>query len=197
MPDTPRDPSTPSAATSASPPGAPSEIPVTVLVECRQARSGPWVEEQWQAVAVVAGEEVMKNASESTLVHEDAECRRYLWSGLKLSLYKDACESYWYNLMSQTPYLYVICYMDEDAHGNEHLSPVLVSADQQEASGHMETDDRVYSVPMPEQVHQWVERFVVENYVPEQKKKRKRQQWAKESEHVEAAEHNGSPPVRH
>jgi len=42
-----------------------------------------------------------------------------------------------------------------------------------------------------------LERFVVENYVPEQKKKRKRQQWAKESEHVEAAEHNGSPPVRH
>jgi hypothetical protein len=61
----------------------------------------------------------------------------------------------------------------------------------------METDDRVYSVPMPEQVHQQVERFVVENYVPEQKKKRKRQQWAEESENVEAAEPNGTRPVRH
>ena len=47
------------------------------------------------------------------------------------------------------------------------------------------------------EAHQLLERFVVENYVPVQKKKRKRQQWAKESEHVEATEHSGSPPVRH
>jgi hypothetical protein len=182
----------------ASPPSATRlELPVTVLVECRQARSGRWLEEQWEAVAVMAGEDVLNDASSTTLVHEDAECRRYLWSGLKLKLYKDACESYWYNLMSGKPYLYVICYMNESEDGVETLSPVLVSADQQEASGHMETDDRVFSVPMPEQVYLKVERFVVEHYVPEQKKKRKRTQWAKESEHVEAAEHNGTRPVRH
>lgn len=182
----------------ASPPRATRlEIPVTVLVECRQARSGRWVEEQWEAVAVVAGEDVMGGESKTTLVHEDPECRRYLWSGLRLKLYRDACESYWYNLMSGKPYLYVICYMDEGEDGQERLNPMLVTADQQEASGHMETDDRVYSVPMPEQVHQQVERFVVENYVPEQKKKRKRQQWAEESENVEAAEPNGTRPVRH
>jgi hypothetical protein len=62
-------------------------------------------------------------------------------------------------------------------------------------------------------VHQWVERFVVENYVPEEKKKRKRTQWAdesrdgrgrakqdaraEESEHVETTEHDGSRPIRH
>jgi len=173
------------------------ELPVTVLVECRQARSGRWVQEQWEAVAVIAGEDVSDEATKTTLVHEDAECRRYLWSGMKLKLYKDACESYWYNLMSGNPYVYVICYMDEAEDGVESLSPVLVSADQQEASGHMETDDRVFSVPMPEQLYLKVERFVVENYVPEEKKKRKRKQWAKESDNVEAAEHNATRPVRH
>ena len=136
----------------------PSEIPVTVLVECRQARSGRWVEDQWQAIAVVAGKDVASDALESTLVHEDDQCRRYLWSGLKLSLYKDACESYWYNLMSDEPYLYVVCFADENEDGEECLNPLLVTADQQEATGHMETDDQVYSVPMPEQVRQWVER---------------------------------------
>lgn len=176
----------------------PAQIPVTVLVECRQARSGRWVQEQWEVVAVVAGKDVMGVESTTTLVHQDSECRRYLWSGLRLALYKDACESYWYNLMSGTPYLYVICCTEEEENGAERLNPVLVTADQQEASGHMETDDRVYSVPMPEQVHQWLEHFVVENYVPAQKKKRKRQQWAKkESDDVEAAEHGGSRPVRH
>lgn len=175
---------------------SPTEIPVTVLVECRQARSGPWVEEQWEAIAVVAGKDVADEVSETTLVHEDAESRRYLWSGLTLSLYKDSGESYWYNLMSGQPYLYVICDKTEDEEGAESLIPVLVTADQQEATGHMETDDWVYSVPMPEQVHQWVERFVVEHYVPAQKKKRRRQNWAEDSQYsVEAAKHDR--PVRH
>ncbi len=189
MTDTPQEPATLAADL--------SKVPVMVMVECRQARSGRWTEEQWEAIAVVAGKDVVSEAFDSTLVHEDAECRRYLWSGLRLSLYKDACESYWYNLMSGKPYLYVICYADEDEDGEASLIPALVSADQQEATGHMEIDDRVHSVPMPEQVHQWVEQFVLKNYVPEQKKKRKRQQWAKESEDVEAIEHNGSPPARH
>ena len=195
MSETQQDPPIPSATALAT--ATPSEIPVTVLFECRHARSGRWVEEQWEVVAVVAGKDVARDESETTLVHEDAECRRYLWSGLRLSLYKDACESYWYNLMSEQPYLYVVCHMDENEDGEESLNPVQVSADQQEATGHMETDDRVYSVPMPEQVHQWVERFVVENYVPEEKKKRKSTQWAKESEHVQATEHGESRPVRH
>ena len=189
MTETPRE----QAAVSATP----SEIPVMVLLECRQARSGRWVEEQWQAVAVVAGKEVISEEFKTTLVHEDAECRRYLYSGLVVSLYKDVGESYWYNLMSETPFLYVICNIDEGEDGQESLIPVLVTADQQEATGHMEIDDRVYSVPMPEQVHQWVEQFVLENYVPEQKKKRKRQQWAKESDNVEATEQRGPRPVRH
>lgn len=174
-----------------------TEIPVTVMVECRQARSGQWVQDQWEAIGVVAGEEVSTTESSTTLVHEDAECRRYLWTGLTLTLYRDACESYWYNLMSGKPYLFVVCYVDEDEEGEESLVPALVTADQQEATGHLETDDRVYSVPMPQQVHEWLERYVVQNYVPEQKKKRKRRDWAKESEHVEATERNGSPPVRH
>ena len=173
----------------------PTEIPVTVMVECRQARVGQWVEDQWQAIGVVAGEDVKTTEASTTLVHEDDTCRRYLWTGLTLTLYRDACESYWYNLMSGTPYLFVICYVDEDEEGEESLVPALVTADQQEATGHMETDDRVYSVPMPEQVHEWLERFVVTHYIPAQKKKRKRQEWAKETQNVEATEQN--PPVRH
>lgn len=176
----------------------PSSIPVSVLVECRQGRSGQWVVDQWEAIAVVAGEGVGAGESKTTLVHEDAGSRRYLWSGLRLELYRDACEAYWYNLMSGRPYLYVVCNMVMDEDGGESPVPVLVTADQQEASGHMETDDWVNSVPMPEQVHDWVERFVVAHYVPAQKKKRKRQNWAKTSEnHGETTEHRGTRPVRH
>ena len=37
---------------------------------------------------------------------------------------------------------------------------------------------------MPDKVVEWVERFVVENYEPEVKKKRRRQDWAAESENT-------------
>lgn len=172
-----------------------AELPVTVMIECREARVGQWVEDQWEAVAVVAGEDVRTAASSATLVHEDDACKRYLWTGLRVVLYRDACESYWYNLMSGRPYLYVICHVDEYQSGVDSLVPVLVTADQQEANGHMETDDRVFSVPMPAQVHEWLERFVVTHYVPALKKKRKRRDWAKESEHGEA--NRDEPPIRH
>ena len=176
--------------------GTPARIPVTVMVEGREGRVGQWVEEQWEAIAVVAGEDVRaKSASSATLIHEDDTCRRYLWTGLNLVLHRDACESYWYNLMSGKPYLFVICHVDEYQSGVDSLKPMLVTADQQEANGHMETDDRVFSVPMPAQVHDWLERFVVTHYVPAQKKKRKRRDWAKESEHDEA--NRDEPPVHH
>lgn len=178
--------------------GIRSAMPINVLVECRQARSSRWTEEQWEAVAVVTGSDSGADELETTLVHEDGESRRYLWSGLDLVLYRDACESYWYNLMSGRPYLYVICEMIEGDDGDERLTPFLVTADQQEATGHMETDDRVYSVPMPEKVHRWAEQFVLENYVPAQKKKRRRQEWTEESDSdVKAAAHGPSRSARH
>jgi len=155
-------------------------------MECREVTSGRWSEEQWEVLSVVAGEQVGTGEPSRMLVHEEPGRRRYLWTGLKIRLYKDGCESYWYNLMSDTPYLFVVCFREENEDGDEEVSPVIVTPNQDEATGHIEIDDPVYSVPMPENVHQWVERFVVENYVPETKRKRKRRNWTEDTEHAEA-----------
>ena len=61
---------------------------------------------------------------------------------------------------------------------------MLVTANQDEANAHMESDDPVYSVPMPDKVLQWVERFVVTRYEPEVKRKRKRKDWVEDSEYA-------------
>ena len=167
-------------------------IPVSVLLERRIARVGPWSQAQWEAVAVVAGEEVVSERGTATLVHEDDERRRYLWPGLAVELFPDGCESYWYNLLSERPSLFVVCFEgDEDDEGDVELFPVIVTASQDEANAHLESDDPVYSVPMPEKIIEWVERYVVENYEPEVKKKRKRRDWTKESEDT-ARERQGS-----
>ena len=78
-------------------------IPVSVVLERRIAHVGPWSQVQWEAVAAVAGEEVVSERGAATLVHEDDECRRYLWPGLVVELFPDGCESYWYNLLSERP----------------------------------------------------------------------------------------------
>ena len=163
----------------------PLRIPVSVLLERRLARVGPWSQVQWEAVAVVAGEAVVSERGSATLVHEDDECRRYLWPGLVVELFPDGCESYWYNLLSERPSLFVVCFEmdeDEDQDGEIELVPAVVTASQDEANAHLESDDPVYSVPMPEKIVEWVERYVVENYEPEVKKKRRRQDWTQGSE---------------
>ena len=111
--------------------------------------------------------------------------RRKEWSLDSISVryefdrvHADDCESYWYNLLGEAPALFVVCFLEDEEAGPV---PVLVTASQDEANAHLESDDPVFSVPMPDQVHQWVERFVVENYRPVQKKKRRRRDWAEEA----------------
>jgi len=162
-------------------------LPVSVLVERQLASNGRWTQYQWQCLEILCGLDSAGDAPGCTLISEDDETRtsRYMWSGMHIDLFKDGCESYWYNLLSEKPYLFVICFHDQDLDDDEDpaaMEPILVTPNQDEANAHMESEDLVFSVPMPEQVIEWVERFVVEHYDPVIKKKRKRQDWARESD---------------
>ncbi|MBF2761422.1 MAG: DUF3305 domain-containing protein [Ectothiorhodospiraceae bacterium AqS1] len=162
-------------------------IPVSVLLERRIARVGRWSQVQWEAVGAIAGEEGEETSSsprEAVLVHEEDERRRYLWPNLNLSLFEDACESYWHNLKSERPSLFVVCFeADEDEGGfDDHpdIFPALITASQDEANAHLESDDPVYRVPMPDKIVALTERYVVDHYRPEVKKKRRREKWGEQ-----------------
>ena len=151
-------------------------IPVSVVLERRIARVGPWSQVQWEAVAAVAGEEVVSERGAATLVHEDDECRRYLWPGLVVELFPDGCESYWYNLLSERPSLFVVCF--EGGRGRRRRDRADPGhRDRKPGRGECASGVRRSGllVPMPEKIVEWVERYVVENYEPEVKKKRKRE----------------------
>lgn len=191
------------AAPNPAPPepvAGPAAFDASVLLERRLITRGRWTAPQWDAVAVIVGESGPDDAGRSasgerrgangapagarpamTLVMDDGERRQCLWSGLRVELFKDACEGYWYNLLSDQPRLFITCFHDDEA-PDEDPMPVIVTANQDEAGAHMESDDWVFSVPMPEQAHQWVERFVVSHYEPEIKKKRKRRDWSAEAD---------------
>ena len=160
----------------------PLEFTVSVLLERGESSNGRWSEPRWEALAVVAGGQMAQagqTGSGPVRVDESADgCERFLWSGLRLELHKDSCESYWYNLLSEQPALFIVCFSDDAAEQTEQeLTPVLVTPGHDEAMAHLESDDVVFSVPMPEALHQAVERYVVAHYVPAHRKKRKRVNW--------------------
>jgi len=164
-------------------PAAVVRMSVSVLMERRLARSGPWSQYQWECRSVVAGRGVAGGGPGWTLVSDDGERARYMWSGLELVLVPEACESYWFNLQNETPYLFVICYQDEGADDESMaVQPAHVTASQDEANAYMESEGLVFSVPMPDIVIDRLERYVVAHYQPVVKKKRKRRDWAEESD---------------
>jgi hypothetical protein len=155
-------------------------LPVAVIMGRSMVAGQGWRVPSWRVVGLVAGSGLPGNEARGTLVHGggDSDEEHFLWGGLRLDLYRDAAESYWVNLTGKQPSLFVLC--TEDEHSN--VVPRLVTADQNEACSGVEGDDRVFAAPIPPEVYQHIEAFVVEHHVPQQKRKRKRTDWSASEE---------------
>ena len=106
------------------------------------------------------------------LIHSDADSEQFLWTGFAINLHTDAAESYYFNLMGEKPSVFVVCRLE---HGR--LQPFLVTCSYDEADAYMEVDESVSAVAMPPEIYRWCEAFVLAHYVPEKKRKRKRDNW--------------------
>lgn len=151
---------------------------VAVIMQRSQVQQGRWSVPSWAAVSVVAGDHLVGKGAGQTPMHEDDRHAQFLWSGFTLELYQDLAEDYWYNLTSESPSLFVICHESPDG----QLTPFRVTADQDSASGCLESDDQVFAVPIPPEIYQHLEQFIVAHYVPRERKKRKRENWSPEQE---------------
>ena len=157
--------------------GSRLSFPVAVVLERRINHSKKWVIPSWHIYTIVAGENVDQSYQQVTLPGSE-EIHRTFHSGLSLDLYKDGGEGYWYNLLSKEPYLFVIC---DGEQGDMEITPFFVTANQDEATGYLESDDIVLSAPMPEEIRDMLEQYVVDHYEPQIKKKRKRKDWLDDS----------------
>jgi hypothetical protein len=153
-----------------------SAIPVAVIMSRRMSTHRQWSYPDWRLDGVVAGAVAAAEPLRQR-VHTDQGVDEFVWPGFVLRLYKDSAESYWYNLVGTTPSLFVVC--RENADGD--LEPCLVTADHDEAGAHMEADDTVFSTPMPPEIHQRLERYVMDHYKPEPPRKRRRENWKEEA----------------
>ena len=151
---------------------------VAVIMQRRQVKRGPWSVPSWSAVSVVAGEHIAGKGASRTPIHEGEEEAKFLWTGLPLELHRDEAEAYWYNLTSEKPSLFVICHESPDG----ELTPFRVTADRDMAAVSLESDDQVFAVPVPPEIYQGIEQFVVAHYVPKERKKRKRKNWSESTD---------------
>ena len=152
-------------------------IPVAVILDRKIDPSKKWAFPSWHVFSIDTGEHVQVSEMRVT-EHEQGMVKRIYWGGLKLNLFKDGSEGYWYNLLSQTPYLFVICNGEV---GDMDVKPRYVTANQDEANGHLESDDLVLSIAMPASIRQLLEKYVIAHYRPVKKKKRKRKDWLEDS----------------
>jgi len=143
-------------------------IPVSVLTFRQETAGGP----RFGVTGVVATSVSSGGGPGCTVLRVQGDTTHYLWSGHAIQLYRDAVESYYFNLVGERPAVFVICDQREDS-----LKPALVTLSYDDASSHMEVDEQVYSLPIPAEVYRMVEHFVLDHYVPEKKLKRKRDDW--------------------
>lgn len=155
----------------------PNSFSVAVIMQ--QSPSGsPWADDYWEAIGVSAGDSAQVAGNRTpVMIHEQGGVRQFLYTGFRIALYIDECESYYHNLISPTPRCYVVAdYVDELP------VPILVSLSFDEAQAYLEGEQIVYAVDIPAELYTWSEAFVLSHYVPEKKKKRKLKDWKNDSE---------------
>jgi hypothetical protein len=142
---------------------------------CRTVAGRGWRVPSWRVLGVVAGTDVAADdgAADGLTIRSGGDEEHVLWGGLRLDLFRDAAASYWANLTGSHPSLFVLCVEQEDG----RLVPKSVTADHDEAGSGVEVNDRVYSAPIPPEIYQHLEAFVVMHHAPEEKRRRKRADW--------------------
>jgi len=151
----------------------PEQIPVTVIMQKQPARSTRWVDYIWTAIGVtVSNTEKARDKPDVTDMEDDVQLK--IFSDHQVTLHVDECDSYYHNLMSPTPHCFIVVRQDED---DDEPEPFIVSLSFDEAHAYLEGGDEVFAVDIPPEIYLWTENFVLENYCPQQLKKRKRRDW--------------------
>ena len=115
---------------------------------------------------------------EPTLIREDDGVSQYLYGGFDIESFKDDLESYTANLRAHKPSVFVICEHDDEI---DEIRPLVVTLNYDEMASYVEVDEPVFDIPIPSDIYHWVESYVLQNYRPEETKKRRREKWADES----------------
>ncbi|MDH5592242.1 MAG: DUF3305 domain-containing protein, partial [Gammaproteobacteria bacterium] len=139
----------------------PSDSFSVTAVMLKQASQHPWGSDIWSLSGIVPG------MSPIALKQAETQGELYYWPDLLVQLHPLYCESYYHNLMSGHPMIYLVCHHETDI-----PQPLLITVDYDEAASYMETGDLVVNALLSDELCVWLEAYVLTHYMPEKPKKR-------------------------
>jgi hypothetical protein len=145
-------------------------LTVAVVME-RIARPNAWEDWQHRVTEVVADEGQFGN--EPRLLHDDGKVSRWLHPGLVVELFADECKGYFLNLTSGAPVWFVMWQRDEN--DASLARPGGVSLSYIMSDRWLSSDERVDTVPLPDDVQEWLRVFTNENFVPDEPRRQRAQ----------------------
>ena len=152
--------------------GGPASFPIAVVIN-RKPSTNRWLKHSWRVSGIIVDRRQQTAINRGVKIRSADDGEDFIWTGLPLKLYKDEAESYYHNLMAPNPSIFVVTRTNEQ----DQPEPFIVSASFDEAHAYLEADDQAHALAMPAELYHWIERFVLTHYVPEPRKKRKRQDW--------------------
>jgi len=141
------------------------------IVMLKQASTHPWGSAVWSLLGLLPG----LSEAELSLAQDKGDI--HYFPDFSVQLHPLHSDSYYHNLMSGKPKIYVISPQEEDT-----PQPFLVTVDYDEAASYMETGEQIFNAPLPSALCDWVEQFVLTHYQPEKPKKRRRKKWHDQAE---------------
>ena len=155
-----------------------ARFPVAVMMTRKVISGSGWSRPSWQAVGVLSGSQFADGGRSRTLVRDVDGVQHFLFRGYFVDLFRDAVETYWWNLTGTRPSLFVICDREE----GDELAPSMVTPDHEAAQAAAERDAEAFAVAIPPEIHAELERVVMEHYRPEPPRKRKQHKLLKEED---------------
>lgn len=144
------------------------KIPVVVLLQQVAVKNNAWIDHKWQAVGVLPTKNTTEKTPGEVLVSNINSEPIYQYNGLAIEFDTHELDSYYQNLIGKGAAIFIICNATDD-----RPKPFLITLSYDEAAIYMETDEIVFTATINAEIYQAIEEFVLENYHPEKRKKRK------------------------
>jgi hypothetical protein len=135
----------------------------------RQCQPNAWEAWRFVIVEVVADDGGFGDAPR--LLHDDGRSAQWLFPGLPVTLFRDEAEGYHLNLSSGAPVWFVMWRIDDD--DPSRAWPELVTLSYNEAGRLLDAQERVDNLPLPAEVHDWLQAYTDAHYRPEPKQRRR------------------------
>lgn len=141
---------------------------VAVVIERRREPS-PWEAWGFRIAEVVPDEGGF--GREARLLRDDGQTARFLHPGLEVTLHTDDTEGYYLNLSSGAPVWFVMWRIDDE--DPSRAWPEIVTLSYHEAGRYLDAQERVDTVPLPDEVRDWLQTFNDLHHRPEPRQRRR------------------------